>query len=127
MRGDRVYTAISPDAKDKTAIPINQETVTPDSIVYTNSVQAGDVLDISEFHHKCIKPGKTVLSSGGYHINGLENFWVESKRYLRRFNGIPQNSFYCFLKECEWRFNESDHHALSKQLTSWYQSGSNKT
>lgn len=126
MRGDKVYTAIIPDAETKTLIPIIRENVTPDSIVYTNSFQACDVLDVSEFHHKCVKPSKTVLSRRGYHINGLENFWNQSKRYLRRFNGIPKNSFYCFLKECEWRFNESDHHALSKQLKYWYRSGINQ-
>jgi transposase len=27
---------------------------------------------------------------------------------LRRFNGIPREHFYLFLKECEWRFNHSD-------------------
>ncbi len=25
-----------------------------------------------------------------------------------KFNGIPQVHFYLFLKECEWRFNNSD-------------------
>jgi transposase len=122
MRGDKVYTAMIADAKAKTVIPITQESVSPDSIIYTNSFHACDVLDVSEFHYKCINPSKTVLSRGGYHINGLENFWNQSKRYLRRFNGIPKISFYYFLKECEWRFNESDHHALSKQLNDWYQS-----
>jgi transposase len=127
MRGDKIYTAIIPDAKAKTFIPIIRENVIPDSIVYTTSSQASEVLDVSEFHHKCVKPGKTVLSRGGYHINGVENFWNESKRYLRRFNGIPKTSLYCFLKECEWRFNESDHHALSQQLKYWYLSELHKT
>ena len=122
MRGDKIYTALIPDAKTKTVIPIIQEYVTPDSIVYANSAQACDVLDISKFRYKCVKPSKTVLSRGGYHISGAENFWNESRRYMRRFNGIPKNSFYCFLKECEWRFNESDQHALPKQLKYWYQS-----
>ena len=36
-----------------------------------------------------------------YHINGIENFWKQSKRHLRRFNGNSKNSFSWFLKECE--------------------------
>ena len=122
MRGDRVYTAIIADAQAKNFIPIIRENVTPESIVYTNSVQACDVLDVSEFRYTCVKPGKTVLSRSGYHINAAENFWNQSKRYLRRFHGIPKHSFYYFLKECEWRFNDSDHHALSMQLKDWLQS-----
>jgi len=39
------------------------------------------------------------------HINGIENFWNQGKRQMRKFNGIPKQHFYYFLKECEWRFN----------------------
>jgi transposase len=126
MRDNKVYTAVIPDAEAKTVIPISRENVTWESIVYTNRCEARDRLDISEFHYRCVKPSKTVLSRGGYHINAIENFWNQSRRYLRRFNGIPAISFYLFLKECEWRFNESDHHALSKQLKDWYQSVTTK-
>jgi len=24
---------------------------------------------------------------------------------MRKFNGVPKDHFYLFLKECEWRFN----------------------
>ena len=126
-RGGKVYTAIIPDAKAKTLIPIIREKVTPDSIVYTDSFQVYDVLDVSEFHHKRVNHSKTFVSKRGHHINGIENFWNQSKRHLRRFNGIPKNSFYWFLKECEWRFNGSGHRALLNQLKSWYQSELNKS
>jgi transposase len=126
MRGNRVCTAIIPYAKAKPFIHTIQESVTPDSIVYTNSSQASEVLNPFELHHKCIKPSKTVLSRRGYHVNGIENFWNESKRYLRRFYRIPKTSLGWYLKECEWRFNQPDHHALSKQLKDWYQSELNK-
>ncbi len=42
------------------------------------------------------------------HINGIENFWNQAKRHLRRFNGIPKAHFELYLKECEWRFNNSE-------------------
>ncbi len=122
-----MYTAIIPDAKAKTLIPIIREEVTPDSIVYTDSFRVYDVLDVSEFHHKRVNHSKTFVSTRGHHINGIENFWNQAKRHLRRFNGIPKNSFYWFLKECEWRFNGSGHRALLTQLKSWYQSKINKS
>jgi transposase len=27
---------------------------------------------------------------------------------MRKFNGVPKEHFEVFLKECEWRFNNSD-------------------
>ena len=41
-------------------------------------------------------------------INGIENFWNQEKRHLRQFNGIPKEHFELYLKECEWRFNNSE-------------------
>jgi len=38
-------------------------------------------------------------------FNGIENFWNQAKRHLRKFNGIPKAHFELYLKECEWRFN----------------------
>ena len=42
------------------------------------------------------------------HINGIENFWNQAKRHLRKFNGVPKQHFGLFLKEYEWQFNNSD-------------------
>ena len=53
------------------------------------------------------------------HINGIENFWNQAKRHLRKFNGIPREYFHLFLKECEWRFNNSDPKTQLKQLNQW--------
>lgn len=39
-------------------------------------------------------------------INGIENFWSQANRQLRKYNGIPKQNFELFLKECEWRFHE---------------------
>lgn len=119
-RGGKVYTAIIPDAKASTLIPIIREKVLPDSMVYTDSFQVYDVLDVSEFHPRRVNHSKVFVSEHGHHINGIENLWNQAKRHLRRFNGIPKGSFYWFLKECEWRFNGGGHNALLQQLRAWY-------
>ena len=118
-RGGKVYTAIIPDAKTVTLQPIIEEVVEPDSIVYTDHFKAYNALDVSEFHHRRINHSK-LFAEKENHINGIENFWNQSKRHLRRFNGIKKESFYWFLKECEWRFNGGDHQELLKQLKYWY-------
>lgn len=40
------------------------------------------------------------------HINGIESFWSFAKRRLQKFNSVPSHTFYLYLKECEWRFNQ---------------------
>jgi transposase len=117
-----VFTAIIPNARSRTLLPIIREQVPPDSIVYTDSFTAYDVLDVSEFHHRRVNHSKAFVTKRGHHINGIENFWNQAKRHLRRFNGLTPDNFYWFLKECEWRFNSGSHQQLLKQLKYWYKS-----
>ena len=69
-RGGKVYTAIIPNAHAATLLPIIREKVMPDSIVYTDSFQVYDVLDVSEFHHrrvttaKCSSTNEVIISTG---------------------------------------------------------------
>jgi transposase len=118
-RGGKVYTAIIPNAKTETLLPIIEQNVQPDSIVYTDTFRSYNALDISAFHHQRINHSE-LFAEQGNHINGIENFWNQAKRHMRKFNGIKPDNFYWFLKECEWRFNGGDHAELLKQLKSWY-------
>ena len=103
-RGGHVYTAVINNAKSNTLMPIIKEKIVPDSIVYTDSFQSYNALDVSEFRHVRINHA-VEYARGHNHINGIENFWSQAKRHLRKYNGIPKNHFNLFLKECEWRFN----------------------
>ena len=114
-RGGRVYTKIVPDVKSATLMPILEQKVVPDSIVYTDSLGSYNVLDVSDFHHVRINHSE-LFAEGRNHINGIENFWNQAKRHLRKFNGIPKSQFGLFLKECEWRFNTPDPKEQLSQL-----------
>jgi transposase len=103
-RNGHVYTQIIEDAKTDTLLPIIRDKIVPDSIVYTDSFRSYNVLDTSEFKHFRINHSK-LFADKHNHINGIENFWNQAKRHLRKFNGIPKHHFNLFLKECEWRFN----------------------
>ena len=74
------------------------------SIVYTDSLSSYDKLDVSGFIHHRINHCKAFVERQN-HINGIENFWNQAKRVLRKYNGIDRKSFPLFLKECEFRFN----------------------
>lgn len=117
-RGGKVYTQVIPDAKTRALKPIIRAWVKPDSIVYTDSLRSYDALDVSEFHHVRINHSRR-FADGRARINGIENFWNQAKRHLRRYNGIPREHFGLFLKECEWRFNNSNPNARKKQLKQW--------
>lgn len=117
-RGGRVYTQIIPDAKSATLMPIIERKVIPDSIVYSDCWRGYNVLDVSNFKHYRINHSK-LFASKHNHINGIENFWNQAKRHMRKFNGVPKEHFGLFLKECEWRFNYSDPRAQLKQLKQW--------
>jgi len=115
QRGGKVYTKVIPDAKSQTLLPIIREKVVPDSIVYTDYYRSYNALDVSEFKHYRLNHSKLKHN----HINGIENFWNQAKRHLRKYNGIPKHHFSLFLKECEWRFNYGSQRQLKNILRHW--------
>jgi transposase len=117
-RAGKVYVAVPLDASSKTLVGIIRQRVQPDSIVYTDSFPAYNILDVSEFHHHRINHRESYVD-GPNHINGIENFWNQAKRSLRRYNGIPKAHFYLFIKECEWRFNYRPVSNLLRVLSQW--------
>jgi transposase len=117
-RGGRVYTKIIPDASSATLIPIIERKVIPDSIVYSDCWRGYNVLDVSDFKHYRINHSK-LFADRQNHINGIENFWNQAKRHMRKFNGVPKGNFGLFLKECEWRFNNPHPRSQLTQLKQW--------
>ncbi len=117
-RGGKVYTKIIPDASSATLMPIIKRKVVPDSIVYSDGWKGYNVLDVSDFHHFRINHSE-LFADDQTHINGIENFWNQAKRHMRKFNGVPKAHFGLFLKQCEWRFNNSDPSIQLAQLRQW--------
>ena len=120
-RKGKVYTTVINDAKSSTLMPIIKKKIVPDSIVYTDTFRSYNALDVSNFHHERINHS-TLFADKHNHINGIENFWNQAKRHLRKFNGIPKSNFYFFIKECEWRFNFGSPKKLLKLLNQWAKS-----
>ena len=117
-RGGKVYTKMIPDARTETLMPIMERMSVPDSVVYTDCPASYNALDISDFHHLRINH-KNSFADHKNHINGIENFWNQAKRHMRKYNGVPKQHFHLFLKECEWRFNGGTPKQLLRQLKQW--------
>jgi len=112
-RNGKVYSCVIDDSRTATLLPIIRQKIRPDSIIYTDAYHSYNTLDVSEFRHYRINHSK-LFANKTNHINGIENFWNQAKRHMRKFNGIPKHKFNLFLKECEFRFN---YRSPQKQLT----------
>ena len=117
-RGGKVHAVVIPNAGRSTLMPIIQQRIKPDSIVFTDSFSAYDILDVSGFQHRRVNHKQAFVRNGA-HINGIENFWNQAKRHLRRFNGIPRQNFHLYLKAREWRFNNRPASRLAMILREW--------
>jgi transposase len=116
--GGKVHAVIIPNAGSTTLFPIIRARIKPDAVVYSDSFQAYDVLDVSEFRNMRINH-RELFAERGNHINGIENFWNQAKRHLRRYNGVPKAQFPLYLKECEGRFNYRPANRLLATLKTW--------
>lgn len=117
-RGGKVYAVAIANAKAATLLPIIKERIVPDAIVYSDTLSSYNALDVAGFRHVRINHA-TLFAKGKNHINGIENFWNQAKRHLRKFNGVPKKHFPLFLKECEWRFNQPNPKTQLRQLNQW--------
>ena len=117
-RAGKVHVVMIADTRSDTLSGIIRQSVRPDSVIYTDAYRSYDILDVSEFHHHRINHSEAFVAEGR-HINGIENFWSQAKRHLRRYNGIPRAHFGLFLKECEWRFNYRPTGRLLTTLLAW--------
>jgi len=85
-------------------MPVIANKIKPDIVVYTDTYRSYDELDVTEFNHHRINHSE-VFADKKNHINGIEIFWNQAKRVLRKYNEIDKKNFPLFLKECEFRFN----------------------
>ena len=74
-----------------------------------------NALDVSEFKHYLINNSE-LFAHEHNQKNGIENFYNQAKRYLKKCNVVPKNNFKLFLKECEWRFNMVSPKKLLQEL-----------
>lgn len=117
-RGGKVYTVVVENTKTLTLMAEIARKIRPDSVVYTDYYHSYDALDVSEFHHYRINHSDKFADEKN-HINGIENFWNQAKRILRKYNGIDKKYFHLFLKECEFRFNYGTPKQQLKTLRKW--------
>ena len=103
-RQGKVFTVVVENTKTETLMPVIVRKIKPYCWVYTDTYRRYDALDVIKFHHERINHSE-LFAVKQNHINGIENFWSQAKRILRKYDGIDRKNFSLFLKECEFRFN----------------------
>jgi len=103
-RGGRIHTAVLADGGYDTLLSILRKRLDAGAVIYADRPAVHVALDAlgvpyCGFDRRSPRHGRLA------HMGGIENFWSQAERHMRRYNGIPAHHFSLFLKECEWRFN----------------------
>ncbi len=106
-RHGTVYTEIVPDCRKRTLQKVIRGHVALDTVIHSDGWRGYDgLVDVGYSKHFRVLHADTEFAHEQSHINGIESFWASAKRRLQKFNGIPAQTFYLHLKECEYRFNQ---------------------
>jgi len=106
QRGDKVYTAIVPNASKAALQAVIRGRASLASVINTDGWAGyNGLVDLGFDKHLRVEHQDNEFAQQGNHINGIESFWSFAKRRLARFCGVPKHTFYLHLKETEFRFN----------------------
>jgi len=106
QRKGKVYTEVVPDCAKATLQAIIRGKVNLDSVIHSDGWRGyNGLVDLGYKKHYRVHHGQNEFARGRCHINGIESFWSFAKRRLMKFHGVPAQTFYLHLKECEFRFN----------------------
>ena len=117
-RGGKIHTTVVPDTREDTLLPILRKLINPDALVYTSASHVSEALDRLGVRHRRVSQNDR-FAPGPAHMNGIENFWNQARRHLRKYNGVPVHHLHLYLKECEWRFNYGSASERLKTLEHW--------
>ena len=120
QRRGKVYTEIVPNCAKATLQAIIRGRVDANSIIHSDQWRGyNGLVDLGYKKHYRVHHSDDEFARGRSHINGIESFWSFAKRRLMKFHGVPQQTFYLHLKECEFRFNYRDQNIYAMMLEMW--------
>ncbi|MBN1690667.1 MAG: IS1595 family transposase, partial [Dehalococcoidia bacterium] len=74
---------VIPDAKAKTLIPLVEDNVLRDAVIYTDDFLSYKKLKSLGFNHKTVAHSQKVyVAAGDIHTNSVEGFWSQLKRSI---------------------------------------------
>lgn len=117
-REGKIFTKMTGQTRTELLTAAAPNLLVPDSVVYIKGYHEDQALDVNEFYQERVSNIEDA-EQAKYLIGETENFWNQTKRMLRKYNGIPKTTFPLFLKECEFRFNYGTPKQQLKTLKQW--------
>jgi transposase-like protein len=103
--GGKVYTRVVPDTRAVTLKPIIEELVQKGAIIVTDEWGAYNGLS-SDYAHIVINHNENEYVRGGFHTNGIENFWSLLKRGLYGiYHHASAKHLHRYTTEFQYRYN----------------------
>jgi transposase-like protein len=100
-----------PNCRKATLQAVIRGRVAPEVVIHSDGWPGYDgLVDVGDSKHFRVEHSTNEFVVGSHYINGIESFWSFAKRRLQKFNGVPSQTFYLHLKECEWRFSNRHAH-----------------
>jgi transposase-like protein len=110
-RKGRVIARVTPDAKEKTILPIMAERILPASTVYADNFSAYDkvgTMNQGYVHHR-INHSAKVYVMGHVHTQTIEGFWSLLKRGIGGvYHSVSAKYLQSYCYEYAYRYNHRD-------------------
>jgi transposase-like protein len=105
-RGGRVLMRVVPDARALTLMPLVQQYVLPESIVYTDEWRPYDRLGEKGYEHRRIHHRQKVYVVGDVHTNTIEGFFGLVKNGIRGvYHSVSKKHLQGYMDEYAFRYN----------------------
>ncbi len=109
-----VIAQVVPHTRATCLVPIIQQHVTPDTIIYTDGFGAYHHLRKHGYKHRVVLHEYTFVGQGNVHTNGIESFWAYTKHLLNSRKGLPYHRYQMHIKEAQFRYNTFEHQKIRK-------------
>lgn len=94
------------NVKSKTLIPLIEENVTPEAIIYTDEFPSYKKLSKLGYKHEYIHHLKKVYVINDIHINSIEGFWSLFKRGINGvYHSVSKKHLQKYINEYVFRYN----------------------
>jgi len=105
-RGGKVAAFVTPDTKRATVMPIIQEKVLPESLVYTDEYIVYEGLQGKGYEHRRVNHSQKVYVMGDAHTNSIEGFWSLLKNSIRGvYHSVSAKHLQGYVNEYAFRYN----------------------
>ena len=105
-RKGSVIAKVSPNVKAETLIPFIQETIEPNSMIYTDELRSYNSVKYHGYDHQRVRHAAKAYVIGNAHTNSIEGFWSLLKNGIRGvYKHVDKKHLQSYVNEYAFRYN----------------------